>query len=98
MKLSSLKFLFSILLVVVSFEIKAQDERAQLPLALRNAYFGVSVGSINYDFGAMSFLPHTGYVFSNVVVKLRIPIIIYLLYSFMCCFLCQLWFYIFILF
>ena len=69
MKLSSLKFLFAILLIVVSFEIKAQDERAQLPLALRNAYFGVSVGSINYDFGAMSFLPHTGYVFSNVVVK-----------------------------
>jgi len=69
MKLSSLKFLLAILLFVVSFEIKAQDERAQLPLALRNAYFGVSVGSINYDFGAMSFLPHTGYVFSNVVVK-----------------------------
>ena len=47
----------------------AQDERAQLPLALRNAYFGVSVGSINYDFGAAQFQAPAGYNFRSVIVN-----------------------------
>ena len=69
MKSFSLKIILSVLVLLNIFNAAAQDERAQLPLALRNAYFGVSVGSINYDFGAGSFLPHAGYAFSNVVVK-----------------------------
>jgi len=69
MKLSVPKFLFTILLIVVPFEIKAQDERAQLPLALQNAYFGVSVGSINYDFGVNQFQAPAGYKFNSVVVN-----------------------------
>jgi hypothetical protein len=47
----------------------AQDERAQLPLALRNAYFGVSVGSINYDFGAAQFQAPANYIFKSVDVN-----------------------------
>jgi len=69
MKLSFLKFLFAILFIVVSFEIKAQDERAQLPLVLQNAYFGVSVGSINYDFSASQFQAPAGYKFNSVTVN-----------------------------
>lgn len=69
MKFPFLKIILSILFVILSFHSMAQDERAQLPLALRNAYFGVSVGSINYDFGAMPFNAPSGYVLSSVVVK-----------------------------
>jgi len=50
------KNFFPILILFFSLNIMAQDERAQLPLALRNAYFGVSIGSINYDFGATQFI------------------------------------------
>ncbi len=49
----------------------AQDERAQLPLALRNAYFGVSVGSIDYDFGKDQFMNPNPllYKFNSVTVN-----------------------------
>lgn len=47
----------------------AQDERAQLPLALRNAYFGVSVGSINYNFSIDQFQAPVGYRFHSVAVN-----------------------------
>jgi hypothetical protein len=69
MKFSSIKIIVSILILLSSFNAHAQDERAQLPLALRNAYFGISIGSINYDFGAMPFNAPTGYTLSNVIVK-----------------------------
>jgi len=69
MKSLSLKIILSVLVLMNTFNTMAQDERAQLPLALRNAYFGVSVGSINYDFGLAQFNVPTGYVFSNVVVN-----------------------------
>ena len=59
----------TILFVLLSFEVMAQDERAQLPLALKNAYFGVSIGSIDYDFNAFQFQAPAGYVFKNVIVN-----------------------------
>jgi len=56
------KNILKILFLIISINTMAQDERAQLPLVLRNAYFGVSVGSINYDFGAMPFNAPAGYI------------------------------------
>ena len=50
------KNVLKVLLLMISINMMAQDELAQLPLALRNAYFGVSVGSIDYDFGAAQFI------------------------------------------
>ena len=76
MKLFFLKFLSAILFFVVSFEIKAQDERAQLPLVLQNAYFGVSVGSINYDFSASQFMRRAmtlRAVFVCVADRIKVP-------------------------
>ena len=52
----SLKISLLILIITFSINVMGQDERAQLPVALRNAYFGISVGSINYDFGATQFI------------------------------------------
>ena len=69
MKLPFFKIVLPVLFVVLSFHASAQDERAQLPLALRNAYFGVSFGSINYDFASMPFNAPAGYVLNSVVVK-----------------------------
>jgi hypothetical protein len=63
------KNILKILFLIISINTMAQDERAQLPLVLRNAYFGVSVGSINYDFGAMPFNAPAGYILNNVVVN-----------------------------
>lgn len=69
MKFSSIKIVVSILIIIFSFNIQAQDERAQLPLALRNAYFGVSIGSINYDFNGDQFQAPAGYKFNSVLVN-----------------------------
>lgn len=69
MRYSAFKFSLFFILLINSVSIIAQDERAQLPLALRNAYFGVSVGSINYDFGIEQFKAPVGYTFNNVVVN-----------------------------
>ena len=69
MKYPCFKIVLSVLFLVFSFHATAQDERAQLPLALRNAYFGVSIGSINYDFASMPFNAPAGYTLNNVVVN-----------------------------
>jgi len=71
MKSSVFKISLFFLLVINSISVFAQDDRAQLPLALRNAYFGVSIGSINYDFGASQFMAHApaGYTFNSVDVN-----------------------------
>jgi len=71
MKSSVFKISLFFLLVINSISVFAQDDRAQLPLALRNAYFGVSIGSINYDFGASQFMAHApaGYTFNGVDVN-----------------------------
>lgn len=69
MKFRTFKFSLFLLLAINSITTFAQDERAQLPLALRNAYFGVSVGSINYDFGAAQFQAPAGYTFNSVTVN-----------------------------
>lgn len=69
MKYPCFKIVLPVLFLVFSFHATAQDERAQLPLALRNAYFGVSIGSINYDFASMPFNAPAGYTLNNVVVN-----------------------------
>ena len=69
MRFSALKICLFITLLINSRIVLAQDERAQLPLALRNAYFGVSIGSINYDFASMPFQAPPGYSLRNIVVN-----------------------------
>ena len=70
MKLTVSKFILICFLFIFSESNFAQDERAQLPLALRNAYFGVSIGSINYDFGAAHFRgAPNGYEFKSVDIN-----------------------------
>lgn len=69
MKIVSVKTFLICVFIISSNLILAQDERAQLPILLRNAYFGVSIGSINYDFGANEFQAHVGYILKNVVVS-----------------------------
>ena len=58
-----------LLLLFIPFSIFSQDERAQLPGILKNAYFGVSVGSINYDFGKDQFQTLPGYKYNKVTVN-----------------------------
>ena len=69
MRFSVYKFSLIFLFLINSILTNAQDERAQLPLALKNAYFGVSIGSIDYDFGAAQFQAPLGYRFNNVIVN-----------------------------
>lgn len=69
MRLSVFKFSLFFLFLTNVFSTFAQDERAQLPLALQKAYFGVSIGSINYDFGASQFQAPPGYTFNHVQVN-----------------------------
>ena len=69
MRFRAFKISLCFILCINSVLVLAQDERAQLPLALRNAYFGVSVGSINYDFAAMPFPAPPGYSLRNIVVN-----------------------------
>ncbi|MDR3651966.1 MAG: acyloxyacyl hydrolase [Paludibacter sp.] len=69
MRLSAYKIGLFFFLFINSISTFAQDDRAQLPLALRNAYFGVNIGSINYDFGAAQFQAPAGYMLNNVVVN-----------------------------
>lgn len=46
-----------ILLIISPCILKAQDNRVQYPPILRNSYFGVNIGSINYKFSAMQLQP-----------------------------------------
>jgi hypothetical protein len=46
--------------------VQAQDNRAQYPPGLKNAYFGVSVGSINYNFTTEQLQP--GYTVESIKV------------------------------
>lgn len=69
MKLQLKEKILSLLLIGIS-TVFAQDERAQLPAILKNAYFGVNVGSINYDFGAEQFKnAPSNYNFESVKVN-----------------------------
>jgi len=61
------KQFFFLLILIYSSSLSAQDERVNLPGVLKNAYFGVNIGYINYDFGA-SQLP-AGYVLNSVKVN-----------------------------
>lgn len=69
MKFSAFKFSLIFVLSINLVSAFAQDERAQLPGVLRNAYFGVSIGSINYDFGASQFPILDGYKLKSVDVN-----------------------------
>jgi len=69
MRFRVLKISLFFSLLICSISTIAQDDRSQLPLALRNAYFGVSVGSINYDFDASQFQAPVGYRFNSVTVN-----------------------------
>ena len=58
--LTSLFFFF-----LSTFFIFAQDNRAQLPKIMQNAYFDVNIGSINYAFDATQFNQNLGYKFTS---------------------------------
>ncbi len=67
MNFKHLKQLTVILFIFSSFNIFAQDERIKLPLALKNSFFEVNIGAINYDFGASQFLGASqGYTITSV--------------------------------
>lgn len=59
--------LFFLLLLIFPVIIHAQDNRVQYPPILRNSYFGVNIGSINYKFSAKQLQP------GNTVASVRVP-------------------------
>ncbi|MFT3753424.1 MAG: acyloxyacyl hydrolase [Paludibacter sp.] len=69
MKTRLLNICFFLFFISISTTVFAQDSRAQLPLALRNAYTEVNVGYINYPFSASQFATNVpGYNFQSVEV------------------------------
>lgn len=68
MKLTLLHSTFFISFLCFSSTLFSQDERAQLPAGLRNAYFGASVGAIDYDFSQAQIRTAPGYTFQSVDV------------------------------
>ncbi|HEY6916003.1 MAG TPA: acyloxyacyl hydrolase [Paludibacter sp.] len=68
MKANLSKISLILILIISSISTFAQDSRAQLPLALRNAYTEVNIGYINYPFSLTQFAPNLGYNFQSVEV------------------------------
>jgi hypothetical protein len=66
MKFTILKIGLCFFLQAVISPIFAQDDRAQLPKIMRNAYFEVNIGSVNYNFGQNSMV--NGYTLQSVKV------------------------------
>jgi hypothetical protein len=61
-----LRVIVLLIIVACCFDVKAQDERAQIPKVLQNSYFEVNIGYINYPFDASHLEP--GYTFESVKV------------------------------
>lgn len=59
------RYFFSFLLLSISSYLVAQDDRAQIPDVLQNAYFEVNVGYINYPFGQLQL--ENGYTLAGAV-------------------------------
>lgn len=57
----------SLCLVSVSLNVAAQDDRSQYPPILKNSYFGVNIGRINYNFSSRQLQP------GNTVKDVRVP-------------------------
>jgi len=76
------KQFFSLLIFLIcSYTVYAQDERVNLPGVLKNAYFGINVGYINYDFGASQLLiTPTDYKLSSI--KINHPAVRLVLYGY----------------
>ncbi len=62
-----MKFGMIIFLLIGSISLLAQDKRTQYPPGLRNAYFGVNIGYINYDFTIEQLEP------GNTVESIHVP-------------------------
>ena len=62
----SLRFISLLIILVCFTDVKAQDERAQIPGVLQNSYFEVNIGYINYPFNASHL--EDGYTFESVKV------------------------------
>jgi len=60
------QILFTGLFIVNSHGTIAQDERTQYPIGLRNAYFGVNIGYINYPFSSAQLEP--GYEVGSILI------------------------------
>ncbi|PKP34089.1 MAG: hypothetical protein CVU00_08380 [Bacteroidetes bacterium HGW-Bacteroidetes-17] len=63
-KMGGIRLYFILLLVSFSLNVMAQDNRAQLPSTMRNMYFEVNIGSINYPFSETHLEP--GYTFESI--------------------------------
>ena len=60
------KFTLLLCLLIISGAASAQDDRSQIPPVLKNSYFEVNVGYINYPFGAGSL--ESGYTLESVTI------------------------------
>lgn len=58
--------IITVLLTLINLYSEAQDKRTQYPAGLSNAYFGVSIGSINYPFSGAQVEP--GYTVQSVAM------------------------------
>jgi hypothetical protein len=68
MKLTYRRFNLFLTIFFFSTALFSQDERAQLPAGLRNAYFGVNIGSIDYNFSQSQVRSASGYTYKSVDV------------------------------
>lgn len=66
MKLNFKKRILVVILLVTGCCTSAQDTRTQYPPGLRNAYFGVNIGYINYPFSSLQLEP--GYSVQSISV------------------------------
>lgn len=67
MTVKAAKLFFLIIALLNSYAITAQDNRVQYPPALKDSYFGVNIGSINYPFSANQLKA------GNTVGSVRVP-------------------------
>jgi opacity protein-like surface antigen len=60
------KIMLPLVMVIISWPARAQDDRSQIPPVLKNSYFEVNIGYINYPFGAGNL--ESGYTFESVTI------------------------------
>src|SRR5438309_4791486 len=60
------RWVFAVISFFCFHSVRAQDDRVQYPVLLRNAYFGLNLGYINYPFSNAQLAP--GYSAQSVTV------------------------------
>lgn len=71
--MNRIRFILFLPLLLYFSQLSAQpgEKRIQYPRALKNAYFGLSIGAINYDFSAAQLEP--GFTVSSVKTPPSLP-------------------------